>query len=188
MKNHLNLMSEQARIRECLRNRWRQWKCFWAVTLAVLGVVGVVTWWPAYRESRHRASLEEQYEPVRLMKAENQSLKQQIQQLRDQEKFVLELSDGFPLVTLLGIVGQTVDKSQGQVFVEELAFEAGDSAGDEPMASLSLVGLGVNRSAVTRLTDSLQTAIPFASVQLQSQSPTQVNQQSMHKFSIQCFF
>lgn len=188
MNRSLNLMSERARMRECLRTRLRLWMQIWAVAFALLAIIGALTWWPAYRAGQHRASLEAEYEPIRLMKAENKSIANQIHTLQEQEKFVLELSENFPMVTLLGIIGKSVSNSQGQVFVDELAYQVGNSDNGAPETTLSIEGLSINREAVSYLTSSLQAAIPFASVKLESIDTSQVNQQTVQTFTIECTF
>ncbi|MCH2114017.1 MAG: hypothetical protein MK171_03775 [Pirellulales bacterium] len=183
-------MSEQARVRECVRTRLRQWSYSMVAVFSVLGVAGLLTWWPAYRESQHRMRLEAQYEPICLMKAENESLKKKIQQLHQDEKFILELSDKFPTLTMLGCVSRSVGNTGGQVFVEELAFEMQrrQANSQDSLATLTLEGLGVDRDAILQLTDLLQEAVPFASVQLEGASATEVNKHPMHTFTIECSF
>ena len=191
MKRHLNLMSEHARVRECLRRRLRQWSRVGAAVLALLGVAFLLSWWPTHRESQHRARMEAQYEPILLMKAENKSLQVEIKQLREQETFLLELSDSFPMVNLLGLIGQACGQSQGQAFVKEFSFQrevSADITQNSSQASLLLEGLGLDRDAGTRLADSLQQVLPFASIQLEAASATLVNEQPMHAFSVQCSF
>ena len=191
MKRHLNLMSEHARVRECVRRRLRQWSRVGAAVLALLGVAFLLSWWPTYRESQHLARMEAQYEPVRLIKAENKSLQVEIKQLREEEKFLLELSDSFPMVNLLGLIGQAFGQSQGQAFVKEFSFQREVSANisqNSSHASLLLESLGLDREAGTRLADSLQQVLPFASIQLEAASATQVNEQPMYAFSMQCSF
>jgi hypothetical protein len=191
VKRHLNLMSEHARVRECLRRRLRQWSRVGAAVLALLGVAFLLSWWPTHRESQHRARMEAQYEPILLMKAENKSLQVEIKQLREQETFLLELSDSFPMVNLLGLIGQACGQSQGQAFVKEFSFQREVSANisqNSSQASLLLEGLGLDRNAGTCLADSLQQVLPFASIQLEAASATQVNEQPMHAFSMQCSF
>jgi len=191
LKRHLNLMSQQARVRECVRTRWRHWSRAWAGIGAVLGVAALLTWWPAHRASQHRLGLESQYETIRLMKAQNKSLRRQIERLHAQEKLVLELADSIPMIAVLGSVGQAVGDTNGKVFVEELAFEmeprtnvpAGSS-----VALLDLEGLGTDPNDAETFVDSLQAAIPFASVHLEATRAAKVNRQPMHAFTIRCSF
>ena len=191
MTKHLNLMSEQARVRECVQTRLRQWSRLALALLALFGLALLLTWWPTHRESQHRARMEAQYEPIRLMKAGNKSLQNQIAQLREEEQFLLGLSDNFPTVNLLGLVGQAISTSRGETFLDGLTFHLENTTmfpQNDSAATLTLDGLGTDRDVIGRLTTSLQQTIPFASIQLESINATEVNEQSMHNFTIECSF
>ena len=77
MKSHLNLMSSQARMKETVRTRLRQWSWAGLVMFVALVVFGLFTWWPVHLESQRCANLEAEFEPIRLMKSENKWFKEQ---------------------------------------------------------------------------------------------------------------
>lgn len=191
MKNHLNLMSENARMRESVRSHIRLWVRIWMVSFLALGIAGFVIWWPAHKASSFRAQLEAEYEPIRLMKAENKSLQQKIESLNQQEDHILSLTDQFPTITLLGLLGEAVDATEKKVFLNEVDFELGDpnqATSEKQITSLLLEGFSLQRSAITKLTDSLQANLPFANIQLQSATDIRVNEQPMLAFTIECTF
>ena len=188
MKRHLNLMSSQAIFRETVRTRLRQWTWAGAIVTFAFVVLGLFMWWPVHLESQRCANLEAEYEPIRLMKSENKWLKNRIERLKEQEQFVLKLSESIPVTTLVGVIGRSIVEGRSQVFVDELEFEkAFDTAGNTHV-SLSLQGIGSNRDAITELQDTIRANLPFAEVQLEEVRPTLGNQESLQNFTILCTF
>ena len=191
MTKHLNLMSEQARLYVCIRSRLRLWLRISAASVSVFVLLALICFWPANRASQHRASLEDKYEPIRVMKDRNESLDKKIKQIREQEDFTLALNDRFPMITMLGLVSQAVNAGQQQLFLNEMDFDlkrSFDNQKNPQRSLLRLDGLCLDRAAVTQFNDSLQSAIPFVSIELESITSTEINAVPMHTFTIYCLF
>ena len=193
MKRHLNLMSNRSRVQMCARKRVRQW----AAVLSLLGLLLVPTWillWlPLYQQQQEVAALETQYEPFRQMSKANKEFKKRIEFVKAQEKISLALAKiDTPVVSLIGLVGKTVQESHGQVYLEKFEFQQSASllsdAKDETTTSLQVAGRGIDKKSVVRLNKNLKTALPFADVKLRSSKPEFINQQQIEKFLLHCSF
>ena len=191
MSSHINLMSTRSRVRECSRTRVRQWSRILAVAGGLLVLHLSVAWWPVHVDGQRRALLETQYNPLRQMKATNKKLAAQIAGTHDRSKLELALSRQIPVLTLVGLVSQTVADSDGEVFLEQLAYSQNSNPGEATDGSPALValeGFSTDPDAVEQLADSLRSALPFAEVKLGSNQSTEFNQHPMQVFQIECSF
>ena len=62
--------------------------------------------------ARAAIALEAKYEPIGQLKTANKLLSNQIAAIRDEEQFVLTLSQREPTITLLGVLGEAVAAGQ----------------------------------------------------------------------------
>ncbi|MCG8450537.1 MAG: hypothetical protein MI725_13290, partial [Pirellulales bacterium] len=113
MSTSINLMSQRARVRECTRWRLRQWLYLLMAAMGLIALHAIVSWLPVHSSTLHREALEARYEPYRQMKQENRQLTQQIADAKGNSKLELELSKETPVLTLVGLVSQTVHETNG---------------------------------------------------------------------------
>jgi len=193
MKRHLNLMSSQSRVHACIRTRIRQWAKALALVSALLVPTWFLFWWPVLQQGQHVATLDAKFEPLRQMNRASKRFQKNIERVRAQEKTALALAEiDTPVVTLLGMIGKAVADSQGNVVVDNLDFHQAaavlSSEETEEQISIELEGKGIDEFSVSRLASDLQSALPFADVQISSSKPERIHQQQMQIFTIKFSF
>ncbi|NOZ41149.1 MAG: hypothetical protein GXP24_13120 [Planctomycetes bacterium] len=193
MKRSLNLMSERAQKRGLRRGCLRLWTRIFSGVLFMLAVGGFTQWRLCHLEQVKQAAAEAEYEPIRQLKLENRRLRKQIAMLQKTERIPLELAKHQPLLGLVGLATQAVTKQDGKVYLQQieierepLARETANSSHGQPTLSFALVGISIDGSAVTRLTDSLRELGPFVEVELITNHTSHVGKQVRQAFSIQC--
>ncbi len=190
MKSSINLMSLQNRRRECIRARLRQWCTVLATLSTLLGTVMAERYWAFGTKVHQQLSLEAKYEPLANLKKANKSLAKQINAIRNEEQFVLALSDREPAVTLLGVLGTAVTASENRVFLQKI--ELNNVVEDHAQASrrsvLELAGIANSGPAVQQFTETLQQALSFGKVEVTSTKEYRLKQQLLQDFSLQCNF
>ena len=190
MKSSINLMSLQTRRRECLRTRLRQWSAALAALATLLGLVTAGRYW-AYQTRVHRQlTLEAKYEPLADLKKANKSLARQIDAIRNEEQFVLALSDREPAVTFLGVLSEAVANSDSRVFLQKIELnnvvEADASAARRSV--LELAGVASSGPAVQQFAETLQHSLSFGKIDITSTKEYRLKQQLLQDFSLQCNF
>ncbi len=187
MNDHVNLMSRQARIREIRRTRLRQWAKISGVVAVLLVPPSLLAWWPVYQQRQRLAALESQYEPVREMIAVTKSYRHRIEQIQQEQRLALALAKQTPVVTLLGLIGKAVARSQGQVYVQHVAFrQAADPWPDarEGTGVVIVEGLAIRDHSVTELTAELRSVVPFTEVELDCAETVTVQNEPRQSFTI----
>ena len=191
MKQHVNLMSNSAKVQTMVRTRIRQWAVAYACTVAVLAPLLFAAWWPVYQESLEVASLEAQYEPIRKLRLATNTYKKQINQVHAKEQTTLTLAKiDTPVVTLLGVVGKAVTESKGNIIVEELNFDQGiveqHEIATDPKPIIEIQGYGIDQEVISHLQTTLQKAFPFGKVAIEFSEPDEIHKRLMYRFSILC--
>jgi hypothetical protein len=191
MSSHINLMSTRAKVQECSRTRIRQWSRILAAVVGGIVLHASITWWPVYVNSQERALLETRYSPLRQMKETNKALAAQIATTHDKSKLELVLSRQTPVLTLVGLVSQTVAASEGSVYLEQISYsqdnDPGEATGD-PLTQVGLEGYSADPAAIEQLVESLRAALPFADVRLEPIEQIEINASSLNAFQIECSF
>jgi len=189
--SHLNLMSDQAKVRECCRIRLRQWSFAWGALLAFLALTTVVLYLPCYRNGIERDALEVRAEVVVKLRTANKKLAQELERIQNEEQFALGLSHKVPVVTALGLVSGAVAKEKERLFIEQLRFEGVSvtSKNTAPHTTvLSVAGTAMDEPSVTRFAESMRGAFPFASVRLGEVQKIPSPDHTLHGFSLECSF
>jgi hypothetical protein len=188
MMASINLMSLQAQRHSCIRTRIRQWTCILLVVSGVLGLLTLERYF-AYRSSMHQQlALEADYEPIKELKVANKSLTKQIEAIKNEEQFVLALSDQEPILTLLGLVGKSIADGQEHVFLQKIEVNNLGLAGGPPSEKktmLDLTGVANNDAEVKHFAELLQAAVPFGKVDVSSSNERRFKTQVMQDFILQ---
>ncbi len=188
MKSSINLMSLPIRRKECIRARLRQWTMTLATLATVLGLVMTQRYW-AYRSLVHRQlTLEAKYEPLADLKKANKSLASQIDAIRNEEQFVLALSDREPTVTLLGVLSEAVADSDSRVFLQKIELNNIVQADAQAtrQSVLELAGIANSGPAVQQFAETLQHSLSFGKIDITSTKEYRLKQQLLQDFSLQC--
>lgn len=191
MTRSINLMSLQARRRECVRTRIHQWTTALGVVCGVLALITLERY-VAYRTiSREQFTLQTRYDPIAELKNANQVLANQIAAIRGEEQFVLALSEREPTMTILGVLGESVSKVDQHVFLQKIELNNQGFEGGFPVAKktvLDMAGIANSGSAVNQFADLLRQSVAFGKVEITSTNEYQMKLQTMHDFSLQMNF
>lgn len=190
MKSSINLMSLSVRRQECIRTRLRQWCAALAVLAAVTGIMTAERYWSYQTKVHRQLTLEAKYEPLTDLKKANKSLAKQIDAIRNEEQFVLALSDREPVVTLLGVLGAAVNQSDSHVFLQKIELNnlVEADAQDTRRSVLELAGIANSGPAVQQFAEILQDLLSFGKIDITSTKEYRLKQQSLQDFSLQCNF
>jgi hypothetical protein len=191
MNNSINLMSFLSRRRECWRMRLRQWTKALTIFAGFLTLVAGVQFATYLETSADQLRLEAKYEPLHQLKNANKLLTRQIAAIRGEEQFVLALSEREPTLTLLGLLGDSVQDSEGRLFVQKIELHNKVSPGQtqEPaLTSLDVAGLANSSTAINQLADSLRSQLPFGKIDILSTQEVRMKQHSMNDFNLKCSF
>ncbi len=185
MRSSLNLMSLAARRQECLRTRLRQWLALLGVTAAFVCLFAAERYWTYHHAVHKQLRLEAKYEPLAELQKSNKSLTRQIDTIRKEEQFVLALSNREPVVTLLGVLGESIANSNNHVFLQkiELSHAVESTSPVARQSTLELAGIANSGPAVKDFADALQRALPFDKVGVTSTKEQRLKQQSVQEFS-----
>jgi len=188
---HINLMTSQARIRECSRQQLRRWNQAILALVIVLGGATAVHYYPCYAAAKERETLEVRAQSIHQLQAANERLEERITQIQEEEQFVLGLSRKTPVVSLIGLIGSAVAENEGKVFLEQIEYSS-DSIPGRAVTSRSgdfeLTGIGTDGIAVKKFAEALQKQLPHASVQLNKTGEQVVNKQAVQRFTVMCTF
>lgn len=184
----INLMSLQAQRHGYIHMRIRQWTRVLLVIALVLGAVTLERY-VAYRSAmRQQLALEADYDPIAELKTANRLLAKQITAIRNEEQFVLALSDQEPTITLLGLLGKAIADANERVFLQKIELNNEGLAGGrttEKKTVLDLAGVANSGTAVNQFAETLQGSVPFGKVEVTSSKEYRIKTQAMQDFSLQ---
>jgi hypothetical protein len=184
----INLMSLQAQRHGCIRSRMRQWA---GVLLGIAGMLGMFTLghYYTYRSSLHeQIALEADYDPIKELKVANRLLSKQIAAIKNEEQFVLVLSDQEPTFTLLSIIGKSVADTDERVFLQKIEINNLGLAGgptSEKKTLIDLTGVADGGAQVKQFAELLQGSVPFGKIDVSSSVERRIKTQVMQDFILQ---
>jgi len=184
MKTSVNLMTDQARRDQLLRDARHFWGRVLLLTGGVLVLVGSVEWWQGRTTSARLRALEARYEPVQALQNDCARMEKQIQSMRSAQQLTLRLVDTRPTVTLLGALSAAAAATDGQVYVRQLELAQPRGDGEQRIAAVS--GIGIDNAAIATFTDALRTSRLFTDVMLSSSDRNQVEEANARSFRIEC--
>lgn len=174
MKRHLNLIPPGIQVRQSLWDLCRIWLMFVGMLAVILALA---TWnqWRLYQTIAQRhARLEESRQMVKETLAEVSSLRQQLETTRQQEAVALSLAEERPVVTVLGLIGQSAQKTGAAVAVAKLTFTSNVLSNAKATASqhegslLQLHGIGAGHLPVAQFVAAMRESALFERVDLKS--------------------
>jgi Tfp pilus assembly protein PilN len=194
MRTAINLLPGASQRQLMLRRRLTQWSV--VVCTAVL-VMWVARWYKL-REyhvlGQQREVLEREYRPIRAMVKEITQMRQQLEDLDQQDKVAKELDHQRQVLALLGVVSQIAEQSNGKLRVtnfqlldlqSSLSSEQQHATGSSS-GNFTLLGVSLDSPTVAELLDKLQHSGLFRSVELVSLKERQEGQVSLHDFQVVC--
>ena len=172
MKNMVNLLPASFRRQQIIRNRAYQW----SVGISLVLVMGWISHWYESREQRAMAQrlevLTREHRPTQLMLRQLVDMRQKLVDLEQQERIARELEHQRNALTLLGVISQTAQKTNGRLRVTNLELtdfqnqhetEVAGSPVEQP-GGLRLEGESLDNPAVAELLDGLQKSGIFSRV------------------------
>lgn len=184
MKTSLNLMTDECRRTQFLRESKQFWSRTFALSLLALAVVGACQWWQGRATSWQLYQLEQRYAPIQALKNECIRMRTEINAMRDAQQLTLRLVDTRPAVTLLGAVSTAAAETSGDIFVEQLELEHGEGMNHDRKAIM--IGIGKDNSAIARFAAALRASELFADVALNSSDSSQLADEASRSFRIEC--
>jgi Tfp pilus assembly protein PilN len=148
----LNLLTSNARRRQIVTVRLRQWTAIIAASLILLAGWATWLWYRGQAMSTYRQALEARYEPMSELQADLVDLRQEINRLSEREHFTLSLAKSRPPITLLGTIAQATSTIDTGILISQFELE---SAVDGT-AQLKLGGLGRSSLDVAKFLASLR--------------------------------
>jgi hypothetical protein len=134
MRNYVNLLSDDARLRWSARSSALRWSLALAALVAALAPITQSQWRQTRDVRRRHEALEARYAPIRLLSDESRQYRKEAVRLVTADRIPLELSRERPLATLLGLASQAAAGSSGELYVEQLTLtqSAVDDDADAP--------------------------------------------------------
>lgn len=194
MRTSINLLPTTIRKQLMLRRRLTQW-------CAVFVMVVLVVWsarWNKMREfqalGQQREVLEREHRPLQAMVKEIAQMRQQLEDLDQQEKVAKELDRQRQVLALLGVVSHIAGQGKGKLRVTDFQLVGlqGSSSGGGQRATgprggnFTLLGESLDSPTVAELLDKLQSSGLFSTVELVSLKERQEGQISLQDFQVVC--
>jgi hypothetical protein len=196
MKSSINLLPASFRRQQIMRARAYQWSG--AICLVLVG--GWIAHWYELRE--HQAMLQRlevlkrEHQPTQLMLSQLVDMRRKLVDLEEQERIASELEHQRNALTLLGVVSQTAQKTNGRLRVTSLELtnfqnqqqSATAGAPAEQPGGLRLEGVSLDNPAVAELVVGLEQSGIFRRVELNTLNERENAESSLRQYEIRCEF
>ena len=188
MSTYVNLMSHRARLRQSFQDRMKLWLRALVIVVSAVGIHALVTWWPLYAQRLDLEALEQHYQPLQEKKFAIGKLMKRIATTEEHFGLEIAISEDTPVLTLIGLLGESVSESQGQVFLENIDYQLKGSILNpaESSEQVIITGIGADPWAVQALTESLRTALPSSLIEVRESETIEINRKQMQSFRIDC--
>jgi Tfp pilus assembly protein PilN len=196
MKTMVNLLPMSFRRQQIVRLRVIQWTL---VICAVLATGGIWHWYERLESvelARRLESLQREHAPARLMLKQLEDMRKQLDELHQQESVAQELEHQRNALTLLGVISDTANATQGRVRVTKLELtdfqnmrvpQPGSSA-NAGTSGLLVSGVSLDNPAVAELFDGLQDSGIFRRVELVVSKERMDGEVALRDYEMRCEF
>lgn len=177
-----------------LRRRLTQWGAVLCAVLVVMWVARSYKLREYYVLGQKREVLEREHRPLQAMVKEIATMRQQLEDLGQQETIAKELDHHRRVLALLGVVSQAAQQSKGRLRVtnfhlvdlQHSSTGSGQQATGSQPGSFTLFGVSLDSPTVAELLDRLQQSGLFTSVELVSLKEKHEGGVSLHDFQVVC--
>ena len=195
MRTMINILPASYRHQQIARNRAVQW----ASIIATVLIGGWVWHWLEMREQTQLTQrldvLSREHAPTQTMLKQVVDMRQQLKELQQQEIVAKELETQRNALTLLGVISETAQRTQGRLRVTKLELtnfqtmgkKEGTGPGVAP-AGLLLAGVSMDNPAVAELLDGLQDAGIFSHVELLKLQERDGKKSALKDYEVRCEF
>ena len=194
MRTAINLLPQSFRRQQILRQRAIQWA-------SIISAVLVTGWGWHWYEMREDRQLRQQLEtlsrenaPTQAMLKQLVEMRQQLKELEQLEKVAKELDNQRNALTLLGLISDSAQKTNGRLRVTKFEIkdlqsaQAGGDNGAANVAGLTVGGVSLDNPAVAELFDGLQKSGIFRKVDLVTLKEREDNDSAMRDYEVRCEF
>lgn len=196
MRTAINLLPTSFRRKQLLRRRAIQWS-----TVACIAIAIGWSWhWFERREQvalqQQLETLEREYAPTKVMMSELVKMRQQLDDLQQQESVARELEYQRNPLTLLGVLSKTARAANGRVRVtkvdltgfQNMQRKDPDAVRNNAEEGLVIRGVSLDNPSVAELLDGLQDSGLFRRVELLASKEREENEQSLRDYEVRCEF
>ena len=190
MKNYVNLLSDDARLRWSARSSAFRWSLALAALLAILAPVTLSQWRETREVRRRHEALEARYAPIRQLSDESRQYRTEAVRLVTVDRSPLELSRERPLATLLSLASQAAAGSSGELYIEQLTLTqpaVGDDADAPVERRLVLKATGTLAYDVANVVATLEHE-PIKSVKVLSTETLAEDDVPRKTYTIECLY
>ena len=173
MKMSINLLPPALRRQQMARRRVIQWSAVVCMVLAVIWGAGWIKLGEHRLLNQKLELLTRQHRPNHAMLKELEAMRATLDGLERQEAIANELEQRRYVLTLLGVVSESAEQSDGRLRVTSLRltdFQGSSGQGNRPggtdASSLVLSGQSLDNPSVAELLDRLQASKLFTNVEL----------------------
>ena len=170
MRSMINILPASYRRQQMIRNRTTQW-------VTAISAVLVIGWAWHWLEMREQSQLTQQLDvlsrehaPTQTMLKQVVEMRRQLKELDQHEAVAKELESQRNALTLLGVISNTAQKTNGRLRVTRLELsdfqQLGGPTSAAPSSGLMLVGVSLDNPAVAELMDGLKESGIFRKVDL----------------------
>ncbi len=196
MKTMVNLLPPAFRKQQMIRKRAIQWSSVVALGL----VLGWAAHWYELREnvalSQELDLLTREHRPTQTMLRQLGEMRQQLEELQQQEAVARELENQRNALALLGVISQSAQRTKGRLRVIDLKLTDFQSTGRSNAGStpsgqagaLVLSGVSLDNQAVVELLDGLEDSGMFSDVKLESSKEREGNNGPLRDYEVRCEF
>lgn len=186
----VNLMTTRALRWECCRDQARRWGCVIAVAGILMVIVAGVLQLKLHGNQQRLNVLEARYEPIAQLLNLNKLYREQIEQIRSEEQFVLMLSKKESLVTLLGLLAQASAEESQSLFFQKIAIENSETMQVERVNSgvIAVAGISSSKAVIDDFVSSLKSTLPVEKVDVTSSREMKRKNRSLHEYNLECTY
>jgi hypothetical protein len=196
MRSMINLLPPSYRRQQIIRHRVVQWS-----SLICLALLSAWAWhWYERREDRALVQqlelLEREHEPTQRLLQQLVEMRQNLEELQQQEAVAIELERQRSALVLLGVISQSARQTGGRLRLTKMELTNFQSAGVEDSAAstgayrggLLLTGVSLDNPAVGELLDRLQDAGIFNRVELLALKERADAESILRDYEVRCEF
>jgi hypothetical protein len=195
MKTMINLLPASYRRQQIVRGRAYQW----CVVVSLVLVLGWVSHWYELHEQQVMAQrldvLTREHQPTKLMLQQLVDMRQKLVDLEQQERMARELENQRNALTLLGVISEAAQSTNGRLRVTNLELtdfqgEAATGTAASPVAQpsgLRLEGVSLDNPAVAELIEGLQGSGIFSRVDFTLNDREDIDSSFRH-YEVRCEF
>ena len=191
MRNHVNLMSDNAVFSAAAKLRVRRWAVVVGVLIAALIPIGAVRWQRCSDVRVVHEALEARYEPMRQLTLVNRTLSAEAAELVQLERVPLHLSRKPTATSLIGLASRAAATSAGEMFIEQIILapmEPADGAASSVSGGRMVLEVaGTLTYNIAQFVDTLD-ALAFNSVSVTKSEVVSQDGVDRRKYTIECLY